>query len=51
MIALLFALFAVAMVLGYFGMQRFGYAVFAIAIVISIYWLNYHATSELTIQL
>ncbi|MEM7320875.1 MAG: DUF5993 family protein [Pseudomonadota bacterium] len=51
MIALLFASFSLAMVLGYFGLQKFGYALFAVTIAMSVYWLKFHATSQLTIQL
>lgn len=51
MIALLFALLSLAMVLGYFGLPKVAYAVFAVTIVMSAYWLKFHATSQLTIQL
>lgn len=51
MIALLFALFSVAMIASYFGVRKAAYAVFAATIVMSLYWLKFHATSELTIQL
>ncbi|WP_268808476.1 DUF5993 family protein [Roseovarius albus] len=48
---MLFALLSLAMLLSYFGMQKFAYAVFAVSIVLSVYWLKFHATSPLTIQL
>ncbi|MEM9498343.1 MAG: DUF5993 family protein [Pseudomonadota bacterium] len=51
MIALLFALLTLAMTLGYFNLRKLAYAVFAVTILISIYWLKFHATSQLTIQL
>lgn len=51
MIALLFALFSVTMVLSYFAMPRLAYAVFAVTLIMSVYWLKFHATSQLTIQL
>jgi lipopolysaccharide export LptBFGC system permease protein LptF len=51
MIALLFALLSSTMVLGYFRMQKIAYAVFAVTMVMSAYWLKFHATSQLTIQL
>lgn len=51
MIALLFALFSVAMIVSYFGFRRTAYAIFAASLVMSLYWLKFHATSALTIQL
>lgn len=51
MIALLFALLSVAMLLGYMRMPKIAYAVFGLTIVMSAYWLKFHATSQLTIQL
>ncbi len=51
MIAMLFALFSAAMVLSYFTMPRAAYTVFGVTLVISLYWLKFHATSQLTIQL
>lgn len=51
MIALLFALLSLAMGLGYFRLTKAAYAVFAVSIVLSAYWLKFHATSQLTIQL
>lgn len=51
MIALLFALFAVAMVLAWYKLQTAAYAVFGVTLLVSVYWLKFHATSALTIQL
>lgn len=51
MIALLFCLFAVAMGLAFFDLRRAAYAVFALGLAMSAYWLKFHATSQLTIQL
>ncbi|SHI60756.1 hypothetical protein SAMN05444404_0621 [Ruegeria lacuscaerulensis ITI-1157] len=51
MIALLFALLAAVMALNYFGRPRIGTAVFFFTLALSVYWLKYHATSQLSIQL
>ncbi|WP_186766342.1 DUF5993 family protein [Phaeobacter marinintestinus] len=51
MIALLFALLSLTMVLAYFDMRKVAYAVFAVTIAISAYWLDFHASTQLTIQL
>ncbi len=51
MIALLFALFASAMALAYFKLVRSSYAIFVLALLISTYWLKFHATTPLSIQL
>ena len=51
MIALLFALFAVAMVLALFDRWRPAYWLFAVSLLLSIYWFDYHATTTLEIKL
>lgn len=51
MIALLFALLVVCMILSFFALNRVAYSVFAVTFLLSLYWLKYHATSVLTIQL
>ncbi|WP_319546996.1 DUF5993 family protein [Ruegeria conchae] len=51
MIALLFSLLTVTMGLNYFGRTGAGMALFLITLALSIYWLKFHATSTLTIQL
>lgn len=51
MIALLFALLTVTMGLNYFNMTRGATALFFITLALSVYWLKFHATSQLTIQL
>ncbi|UAB90805.1 hypothetical protein I5192_09150 [Ruegeria sp. SCSIO 43209] len=51
MIALLFALFAGTMVLAYFKLVRISYALFVLTLLASAYWLKFHATTPLTIQL
>jgi len=51
MIALLFALFASAMGLAWYRRLTAAYIVFGVATVVSVYWLKFHATSVLTIQL
>lgn len=51
MIALLFALLTAVMALNYFGLIRIGNAVFILTLALSVYWLKFHATSQLTIQL
>ncbi|WP_170475493.1 DUF5993 family protein [Ruegeria arenilitoris] len=51
MIALLFALFVATMGLNYYGRTQAGTTLFLITLAMSIYWLKYHATSQLSIQL
>ncbi len=51
MIALLFTLLCLAMGLAWIGRVGMAYAVFAVTMVMSVYWLDFHATSQLTIQL
>ncbi|WP_254445635.1 MULTISPECIES: DUF5993 family protein [unclassified Ruegeria] len=51
MIALLFALFASSMTLAYLKLVRFSYAVFVLTLLMSAYWLKFHATTALSIQL
>ena len=51
MIALLFALVAVAMVLAWFDRWRPAYYLFAVTILLSIYWFDYHGTTSLEIVL
>ncbi|WP_299947839.1 DUF5993 family protein [uncultured Ruegeria sp.] len=51
MIALLFSLLTVTMGLNYFGRTSVGTTLFLITLALSVYWLKFHATSTLTIQL
>ncbi|WP_171174506.1 MULTISPECIES: DUF5993 family protein [unclassified Ruegeria] len=51
MIALLFLLFTVTMGLNYFNLTKTGGLLFFATLALSIYWLKFHATSQLTIQL
>ncbi len=51
MIALLFALLTAVMGLNYFKQTMAANALFFITLALSVYWLKFHATSQLTIQL
>lgn len=51
MIALLFALLAVATVLAWKDRPFMAYGVFAITLALSIYWLKFHSTTQLTVVL
>jgi hypothetical protein len=51
MIALLFALLTATMGLNYFKMTTAANTLFFITLALSVYWLKFHATSQLTIQL
>lgn len=51
MIAFLFTMLSASMLLGYFGKVKAAYVVFAVSIVLSAYWLKFHSTTPLTIQL
>ncbi|WP_302477772.1 DUF5993 family protein [Ruegeria arenilitoris] len=51
MIALLFALLTAVMALNCFGRTKAGNVVFFLTLALSVYWLKFHATSQLTIQL
>ncbi len=51
MIALLFALLVAAMLLAWRDRWKWSYVLFAVTLLLSIYWFDYHATSTLTIQL
>lgn len=51
MIALLFSLVTAAMLLAYFGLKNPAKFVFAGTFVLAMYWLSFHATSSLDIQL
>lgn len=51
MIALLFALLTVAIALAWRDRWRSSYVVFALALVLSVYWLDFHATTPLDIKL
>ncbi|MDA4846833.1 DUF5993 family protein [Hoeflea poritis] len=51
MIALLFALLAIAMVLAWIDHWRWSYILFGVTLLLSIYWLDYHATTPLKIIL
>ena len=51
MIALLFALLAVATVLAWRDRPFMAYGVFALTLALSIYWLDFHSTTQLTVVL
>lgn len=51
MIALLFALLTAAMLLAYWRRIFWSYLISAVAIVLGAYWLSFHATTQLTINL
>jgi hypothetical protein len=51
MIALLFALLAAAMLLALRRRMLWANLLFAAAIVLGAYWLDFHATSQLSIDL
>ncbi|WP_282021330.1 DUF5993 family protein [Ruegeria faecimaris] len=51
MIALLFALLTATMGLNYYRKTKAANVVFFITMTLSVYWLKFHATSQLTIQL
>jgi Family of unknown function (DUF5993) len=51
MIALLFALLAIATVLAWKERPYMAYAVFAITLALSIYWLKFHSTTILKVVL
>lgn len=50
-IALQFSLVTAAMLLAYFELQKLAKLVFAGALLLAIFWLGFHATSPLNIQL
>lgn len=51
MISLLFSLFLVAMVLAVVNKQKFSLAAFSVAMILTVYWFNHHATDTLDILL
>lgn len=51
MISLLFALMTIAIILAWRDRWRLSYVVFTITLAMSIYWLDFQATSPLTIKL
>lgn len=51
MMALLFLLFLAAVVSALLNRERLAIAVFAVAMVASLFWFHHHATSVLAIQL
>ena len=51
MIALLFALLTAVMGLNYYDHTKAANTLFFITLALSVYWLKFHATSHLTIQL
>ncbi|WP_299471408.1 DUF5993 family protein [uncultured Roseibium sp.] len=51
MISLLFALMTIAIVLAWRDHWRLSYMVFAVTLAMSIYWLDFHATTPLSIKL
>ncbi|WP_415717222.1 DUF5993 family protein [Roseibium sp.] len=51
MISLLFALITIAIVLAWRDRWRLSYFVFAVTLAMSTYWLDFHATTPLTIKL
>jgi hypothetical protein len=50
-IALLFGLLVAAIVLAWRDQWKWSYVLFAVTILLSIYWLDFHATSKLSIHL
>ncbi|WP_162896778.1 DUF5993 family protein [Ruegeria sp. AD91A] len=51
MIALLFALLTATMALNYFNLTKAGNVLFFATLALCVYWLKFHATTQLTIQL
>lgn len=51
MIALLFALLTAAMLLALIRQMLLAHVVFGMSVVLGAYWLKFHATSQLTINL
>ena len=51
MIALLFLLILVAMILLIMDKEALSYVCYVIALLLSIYWFHFHATSQLNIVL
>jgi hypothetical protein len=51
MMMLLFLLFSISMLLGWFGKKKLALAVFLIAIGLSAFWFKHHATDTLNIFL
>lgn len=51
MIALLFALLTVTMGLNYYRQTKAANILFFTTLALGVYWLKFHATSQLTIQL
>ncbi|MCR9134907.1 MAG: DUF5993 family protein [Alphaproteobacteria bacterium] len=51
MIALLFLLIFLAMIFAWRDHWRTSYGLFAVTMLLSIYWLKYHATTPLSIVL
>lgn len=51
MIALLFALLTLVMGLNYYAYTKTANGLFLFTLALSVYWLKFHATSQLSIQL
>ena len=51
MTALIFMSFASAMGLAWYNRLTVAYIVFGVTLLVSVFWLKFHATSVLTIQL
>ena len=51
MIALLFALLTICFGLIWYDRQKIANFIFAVTIALGIYWLKFHATSTLSIEL
>nr|WP_235869872.1 DUF5993 family protein [Veronia nyctiphanis] len=51
MMSLIFLLISIAMLLVMWGKEKPSYAVWALTLALSIYWLNHHATDTLSILL
>ena len=51
MISLLFSLFLIAMISAIVNKQIFSLATFSVALIVTVYWFNYHATDTLDILL
>ena len=50
MISLLFSLFLIAMIATMVNKRIFSLATFSVALILTLYWFNYHATDSLDIM-
>ncbi|WP_369820653.1 DUF5993 family protein [Oleiphilus sp. HI0125] len=51
MMTLIFFILFAAILAIFFDKKALGYGLFGVALIISLYWLNYHATDPLSILL